>query len=163
MKYLKLFAALLVMAACGQTTQNNTDSAPAPAQASKAPAQLPTLPQALVDDLVNNTEKVDYIFYDLPFSISTNTKEDSRAHLTHIDVKPATISNACQPFGRIFYNSGEGKGIVEAEVFFSKECQYFVFWVDKKPAYANAMSPAGITFLNNLLSKLKSPQQPEDH
>ena len=74
----------------------------------------------------------------------------------HIAQQPALIRSDCKPIGRIMFKDDDGIRL-EADLFFSKNCSYFVFMENNKPKYANFMSDEGVKFFNNVFSKMNIP------
>ena len=97
---------------------------------------------------------IDFIFYYMSFSMSQNKQASIRGTLQHIADQPAEIKSDCRPIGRIFYQV-EGENVLEADLFFSEGCMYFIFYEDGKKAYANSMTPAGFQFFQNVFSQVQ--------
>lgn len=109
---------------------------------------LPTIPNALMQTLVDSADYVDYLFYELEFSMSMDNKQGVMYALSKIGDASPTLNPACKPIGRIFYQI-KGRNAAEADLYFSQGCTYLVFMENNVPVYANTMSDVGITFLNN--------------
>ena len=62
------------------------------------------------------------------------------------------IPNTCRPMARKVYY-GHGKVLLQADIYFSQECLYFVFIKDEKPMYANRINQTGVTFYTNVLNQ----------
>lgn len=155
----KIFTLLAVCLCCLIACKNDpaskaTTTTPTTTQ---SVAQLPALPNDIVKDLADNTARIDYIFQELPFSMSADNRQNSQPYLTHIDVAPANMVANCKLMARAIYGDDKGRQIAEADVYYGQGCQYFVFLVKNKPTYANAMTESGIRFLDNLVSKLSQP------
>jgi len=115
---------------------------------------IPTLPNLEMRKLRNFCTYVDYIFNELPFSISQDDKSSIMANLTLIGDQspdPISISN-CAPIGREFFHV-DGEIVYEADIYFSDGCYAYVFIKEDKPVYANSISDQGIMFYNNLLKQ----------
>lgn len=100
--------------------------------------------------LWNNCDYIDYIFYYHDFSLSQEEKASIQAALNHVSADSPIIDPTCKPIGRIFYQV-KGKNALEADIFFSDKCQFYLFYKDGKKAYANRLSNDGIVFYNNVL------------
>jgi len=153
------FAAITLLvgfAACqNQDTQTNEatsqpDTA-APSTVSTAPPPQPTLPSIpleTVEYLWANCDYVDYVFYELPISMSLDNQRSVQYVLQHISDAPAPLLPECKPIGRIFYQV-KGENVLMADLYFSQGCTYFVFLENDKPKYANYMTEKGVAYLND--------------
>jgi len=67
---------------------------------------------------------------------------------------PINWSPGCESLGREFFHV-EGEIVMEAELYFTEDgsCRAYIFYENGKPAYANAVSDAGINFYSNLLKQ----------
>jgi hypothetical protein len=171
-RHFLLFAFVLCLIACGEkTNQANTSTTPAatttaPTAAATKPVtktavSYPPLPNNIAQDLYNRCDFVDYIFYDpsLPMSISLIEQSSIRSTFAHIGPEKAMTDGTCKPTGRVMFQH-KGEYIIEADFYLRDECTYYIFMVNGKPTYANAMSQAGITFFsNNINSAKKSVQE----
>jgi len=152
MRYL-LFAVLVCVGfvACEQkpkATQQQPEVAPPPPAAT-----LPGIPMDLMKNLWDNCDYVDYVFYNLPISMSLDNKASIQNALTHVASEPAPMPPQCKSIGRIFYQI-KGENVQMAEIYFTPGCLYFVFLgQDEKPAYCNYMTPEGVQYLNNIFSQ----------
>lgn len=112
---------------------------------------LPSIPTELMKNLYQNCSYTDYILHDLDFSISQDNKNSIKASIGFIsktiqEIKP----NGCKAIGRKFFHV-DGEIVLEADVFFSDVCTYYLFHVDGKPAYANKMTKEGLKFYGNII------------
>lgn len=121
-------------------------------------ANLPSLPQDAMQKLFIDATYIDYIFYNLPFSVSQDNQPSIRANLRLISQEAIEgIKEGCKPIGREFFHIG---GIIayEADVYFENGCFAYVFIQDKKPVFANKISEAGMKFYSNLINQAKQIQ-----
>ena len=110
---------------------------------------LLSLPEDLFLKVYNATDYLDVIFEELPFSMSQDNKKGIQQLMKYIDKRPPNaISSGCPLFAQQFYQK-EGELLIEADVFHSEGCFYYVFKHEGK-SYYNAMLPEGIQFFNNL-------------
>jgi hypothetical protein len=161
----KLFV-LFVFIAClaGPGCKNNT-SATTEATASESPenkstsAQYESIPQDLVMKVWNEVDMLDYIFHDLPFSMSQNDQASIRTNVTYIgkDAQP-DIPTDCRPIARQFYQT-EGDIFLEADIYFDAKCKFYVFFIEGKPRYANKMSPEGVSFFQTMIKQALNASQ----
>lgn len=81
-----------------------------------------------------------------------NNKASIQQTLTHVAENVAVLDPNCKSIGRVFYEI-EGQTEIEAEIYFSNQCQYFVFMKNQKPIYANNITAAGVTHFNNIFKQ----------
>ena len=115
-----------------------------------------------IDDmklLWDSCNQVDYIYYDLPISTSLSDQYSIQQSLRHVSEAPVplNVKNSCKPISRVFYKD-DGEDLMEAEIYFSQGCSFFVFFKDGKPAYSNLMTNDGIKHFNDILQKVLSIQ-----
>ena len=111
------------------------------------------LPREILTRMWNEAEMLDYIFHDLPFSMSQNEKPSIQANMTYIDkYAQPTIPQGCKPAARQFYQVN-GNIELEADVYFSQGCYFYVFIIDGKPSYANKMHEEGIKFFKTMIGR----------
>lgn len=121
-------------------------------------ADLNPLPNESMQKLFNEATYIDYIFYNLPFSISQDDKPSIHSNLKLISgEKMSPISASCKPIGREFFHIG-GVIAYEAEIFFQDGCYGYVFLVKEKPIYANKISAEGMKFYSNIINQAKQFQ-----
>ncbi len=152
--------ALTLSLACCKNEQSGTASTPpatpapaAPAAQPAAPAvTLPSIPFEKVKKLFDECSTVDYIFYDLPMSMSLDEKASIQYAVRHIASDPAPLNPACKPMGRVNYQV-KGNIEVAADFYFSEGCHYFVFMENQKPVYANYMTEEGAKYFENQVKK----------
>ncbi len=168
---MKLFQILLlvstmIFSACNggtktseKTPQTTNKPATAAPQSTIDPAdQLPSITNEIMDDLWTNCDAVDFLFYDLPISMNQEDQASIRQTLKHVSTTPARINKGCKPIGRIFFN-GQGESLMEAEIVFNKQCQYYIFYENKKKTYANQMAKEGVDFMNKILAVKTVPSE----
>jgi len=120
---------------------------------------LPMVPIEIMQKLWNECEFIDYIFFDLPFSMSQTEQPSIRANLNYIDrsaIGPRPKS--CKPIAREFFQIN-GEIVYEADVYYSEGCKYYVFFDGKTPVYANKMSAAGEQFYNQMITQALQMQK----
>lgn len=121
---------------------------------------MPTLPIENLRALVSECNHIDFIMYNPSFSMSTDEASSVRGTLQQISDAPATHTPGNQPIGRIFYQAGT-ETLLEADIYIGATGDYFLFYQDKKPTYANAMTPQGRAYYDQILSQVRGaiPQQ----
>lgn len=116
-------------------------------------SNLSSLPQEEFQKLFSEVTYIDYIFYNLPFSISQDDKPSINANLKLISAeKLGSININCKPIGREFFHIG---GIItfEADVYFQDGCFGYVFLEKETPIYANKFSESGMKFYSNIINQ----------
>ena len=113
----------------------------------------PSIPFETIKALYEKCDYVDYSFESLPFTINRQEPNDVRHSLAQVAQKVALVDDSCPVFGRMVYYK-DGDIALEALIYYSKGCNYFVFLEDNQPKYANFMTPSGIQFFNGLLATL---------
>lgn len=120
--------------------------------------KLPPLPEAEYNLLYDECDFIDYIFIELPFSISQDDKESIQNNVVFVSKEEvSSYSKSCKPIARKFFKI-KGKIVWEADVFKDSNCAHFVFYKDNKAMYANKMSQSGINFYNNLIDQAQKLQ-----
>lgn len=156
------FATFSFLVACGSSSSDKAGSAPAMKEANaeeyKNTEPLESVPKDIMENLFENCTLIDYIFHDMPFSMSQDEQRSIQANLSYVSTTPiAYIPKNMKPIARQFYQIA-GDMILEADLYFSDDKQFFVFVEDNKPKYANYMTPQGVEFLNNMLNQARSAQ-----
>ena len=104
--------------------------------------------------LFENCDFIDYILYQYDFSVSQGEKAAIQASMNHVSRSTPTIDPNCKPIGRVFYQV-DGKNAMEADIYFSETCQYYIFLVEGKPVYANNLSNSGVAFFQNIFQQFE--------
>ena len=166
---MKLTSAILITLSClffscNQPKENKNE----PTVASNAPVtsitpnnnqqqsgeKLPSITLDIMQKLFDKCDYVDYLFYESNFSMSMNNKQSIQQTLTHIAEQVPAIDPNCKSIGRVFYEI-EGNTEIEAEIFFSDKCQYFVFMKGQERIYANNITADGVTHFNNIFQQAR--------
>ncbi len=136
---------------------------PAPAETTPAPAAAgtatyPSIAGETVKMLWDKCDYIDFVFYYLNFSMSQKVQNSIRATIAQISTTVPEIDPNCQPIGRIFFQS-DGVNIMEADIFYSNGCAYYIFYEDGKYAYANRMLPTGEKFYDNIFKQVQGQKK----
>ena len=142
---------LLLISSCRPSGEKKEAIQEVPPAGSMAGESYPTVPDSLMQKLWERCDYIDFIFYQLNFSLSPDQKTDIQKSVEHIAASAPAIQAACKPVGRVFYQI-EGENVLEGDIYFSPECQYFIFYRDGKKVYANAMTPQSIQFYERVFS-----------
>lgn len=159
-----ILASLFLVSCGGETTGAKTDktdktnnadaAAPAANQSNKNQVAFESIPKATIMNLWEKCTYIDYIFHDLPFSMSQDSKESIQANLNYIATEAqAFIPADCKPMARQMFHI-DGEIVLECDVYLSDKCQFYVFVENEKPKYANRMTPDGLNFFGTMFSKV---------
>ena len=136
-----------------EQVENNTSS-----QVLSEPV-YPTLPIELHKKLYYEVELIDYIFNDLPFSMSQSEKPSIQSNIRYIGADPVTeLQQDCKPIARQFFQV-QGEIILEADVYYSEGCYYYIFFQEGEARYANLMTSDGIGFMQNIINQASKTAQ----
>lgn len=116
---------------------------------------LPSLTKELIQKIGMSCDYIDYIFYDLPISISQDNKQAIISNINFISRETvSTYSSVCKPMGRKSFQA-DGEIILEADIYLDKVngCFFYVFLEDGKNTYANKISNDGINFYYNVFGQ----------
>jgi len=159
LKYFIAFVSLafLLFSSCesGGTTQNDPKTNVANSKNSSTNTdieKLPSIPVPLLQTIFEKSNHVDYIFYESSFSMSMDNQGSIQATLRHISQEVPVLDKPCKSIGRVFYEI-DGETEIEAEIYFSNECQHFVFLKNNKRMYANNITPDGVAHFQNVFKE----------
>ncbi len=159
-----LFLACQASTSEGDGNQNTPSAETPAASVEKAPSAenaeiyLPSIPIPEIQKLWNDCNQVDYLFHSLPISTSLDNNPSVRVHLRHISETPVPLfaKERCgNPIGRIFYKQ-DGSDLMEADMYYSQGCTYYVFLHKGKAVYSNLMTPEGLEFFNQLFASVQN-------
>ena len=107
---------------------------------------LPSIELSTLENLWENCDFVDYVYYELPISASLDNQSSIRSSIQHIAEQPAAKTNGCKALGRVFYQI-EGENVLQGDIYFSRGCTYFL-WLDSKGKYfaGNMMMDSAMKF-----------------
>lgn len=144
-------AGFMIMSLFACKSDNSQSNAPA--QSAPAQAVYPVLPAELHQKLYNQVDYLDFIFHDFPFSMSQKEKPSIQLNVSYIDKAPVmSIPQNCKAIARQFYQI-EGEIILEADVYYGDNCNFYVFHENGKASYANMMSQNGVGFFQNIIQQ----------
>ena len=142
-----------MMVACQSSTGNSTTQEQDKTVEQVQTPQFTSIPQELALKIYNEADLLDFIFHNLPFSMSQDQKNSIQANVSYISPEAQPyIPEGCKPIARQFYGS-EGDIFLEADVYYSEGCQFYVFIQDGKTVHANKMTPAGAQFFNSMIAQ----------
>lgn len=116
----------------------------------------PSITIDILNKLYTECNYMDYIFHDLDFSISQDNPNSIKASIKFISTSvPSEIPEGCKSIGRKFFHI-DGQIVLEAEVYFSTQCAFYIFYENGKATYANTMTKEGLNFYGNVSNTNKS-------
>ncbi len=155
-RFLILAALFLIAISCNNKTDNNNQNQSVqPTRQQLNALDYPPLPDDLVQEIGTQGDHIDVIFYNMPISISRNGNADVQQMLSQVGGQAPGQVAPCNPIGRIFFQ-GQGETIAEADLYLGENCNYYLFMIENKPAYANVLLPQGVKFYENLLAPYRN-------
>jgi len=134
-----LFAGLL---GCG----NNKTSGTAPAEETvEQTSSYPALPLEKMEELYSQVDYIDFVFYYTNFSMNQSDEASIKATMRHVSTETPVMDPSCQPIGSLFFQS-QGQELIQAELYFTEKCVFFIWLVNGQRTYANKMTPNGFQF-----------------
>jgi hypothetical protein len=157
---MKITVAIVVLSfAALSCSQPSTDKSAQNRETTTTPASsFSTLPVETLRTLVAECDYIDLIVYNPSFSMSQSEAASIQATLQQIGDGVPAHNPSNQPFGRIFYQS-KGETLLEADVYLGQTGSYFIFYQDKKQAFANVMTTQGVNFYINIINRLQGGEQ----
>lgn len=138
------------LAACQDTSP--TDEANDTGDAAASAASYPSIPVDSVVKLLENTDAIDFVFYEQDFSMNQTEPSSIRTTISHIATEAPDINPNCQAVGSLFFFS-QGKQLAQAELYFRPECLYYVWLFDGKRRFANKMTANGLQFYQRVFAQ----------
>ncbi len=154
-KNLLLFCGFIVFTFLFSCKGDKATTAPATTTTTTAPASpsFRALPNEMMMNMWNECDLIDYIFHNLPFSMNQTEQASIRTNLTYVSsTAQTTIPSNCKAMGRQFYGV-QGEIVMEADIYYSPGCMFYVFFINGKATYANQMSDAGKQFFQTMIQK----------
>jgi hypothetical protein len=150
LKSIKLISLFLLLIACNQETNKqdsskNTTAAP-PVE------KLPGLPADILQQLFEECTLIDYVFYDLPISMTIDQKPSIQTSLSYIANSAPDLKPECKPAGHITFQVN-GSIALEADFYYSQGCTYYVFYKNKERLFANHMTQDGANSFGSLIQQ----------
>jgi len=159
--YSTLFSLILIvlLSSCGGGDNSSNDKLPKKKNGKTATeaVQVSSLPSISFEEMkkiYEGTDFIDIIFYNVDFSMSVNNKSNIQRMIGMISTNAAQVNPSCQAMGRLFFQKN-GELLIEADMYYNKTCQYFVFQKNGKPAYANYITPEGQAYFAKIFSQVK--------
>lgn len=148
-----LFCALLLTISCKENTNESAEQAKDAETSAESGPTLPPLPDADRAKMMQQCDFIDYIWHELPFSISQKDPEAVKSNITFISYEGLNVlPTDCKNIGRKSYQI-HGEIFYDADIYFGEGCYYYVFLRNEKPMFANKMTQEGINFYKGIFSQ----------
>lgn len=155
--YKTLFSILfagIILSSCGNSgTESVKDKQKE--EVTEAKTSLPTLSEEKLNSLKSSCDLIDFIFFDLPISMSQDNQGSIQQVLGFFDTDQVSHSDNCKAIARVFFN-GTGESLLEADLFFTQGCMYFVFYSEGQPKWSNGINAAGQNFFQQIISSAQA-------
>jgi hypothetical protein len=135
---------MFLLPACRESKPSPQEQAP---QIVEKTAVYPQPAPGILETLSTRITNVDYIFHNLPISMSlteAGTIQTVMAHLSGLGAVP--VNHGCKPIGRIFYVAS-GETVLTGDLYFSGDCRFVIFLEEEQPLFAVRLHEAGVAFL----------------
>ena len=120
-----------------------------PVEQDQGGTEYPTLPQNIINNIIDSLDIIDIIFYDVDASMTAEGRESALPFMNNISTTSPPSPSRCKPNGRVSF-MGHGELIAEADFFFSPNCAFFIFLVDNQYRYANMMTAKGVSYFKQV-------------
>jgi hypothetical protein len=152
-KFILVIFTLLSLVACkGEEKKAAVSDTKVAPQEVPGNIELSALQPDVFKYVYENCDYLDIIFENLPFSMSQDNQNGIKSLMSYIDFQPpVALKDDCTPMGRQIYQIA-GEVIMEADMYVSPDCNYYVFFYQGK-TYYNAMVPKGVEFFTALKNK----------
>lgn len=138
--------------AAGTEATTTSPAAPAAAVSNNA-GSLPPMSTERLKYLWDNCDYIDFVFFDLDFSMSQEEKSAIQGTIAGIGANAPTLNPACKPIGRVFFQVA-GKNVEEADLVMGQGCVYYIFQENGKSAYANLLTERGFKFYQDVFTQV---------
>lgn len=103
---------------------------------------VPSIPLAELQQLYNTCDFIDFIFFELPFSMSYDNAPAIQTAIKWVAQEVPLDNPGCKALARMSFQS-KGGIVAEADIYVSDNCAHLEWIKEGKTVYANKMSPAG--------------------
>lgn len=132
--------------------KHNEEKKPEKPQIQVKEINLPPVTNEMINKMLMEVDYIDYIFHNLPISVSQDEKESINSNIVFIKNEAVTsIPANCKSIGRKFFNI-KGETYLSADIYFGEGCAVYIFLDGEKPVFANKMTEQGIIFYNNIIA-----------
>lgn len=118
-----------------------------------ATEDLKPLPQDIKQNLLEKCDYIDYTFYNFDFSMSQSAPGAIKSNLALLsDEVQTNIPTECKPIGRKYYHIN-GEIVMEAELYFSDNCLFYIYKDNNTTLFGNKLSAQGVNFYGNVIQQ----------
>ena len=157
MKYMIVLTLSMLLAISCKQANSNAKEITTEVE-STAISGLPSIPEELLQKVFLECDFVDYIFYELPFSMSYDNKNTIQSVLRWVNQSTVIPTTGCKALGRMIFQK-QGNTMIEAEIYVSETCSYYKWILDGKPMYNNLMSVGGIRHYSGIINQYLNKNQ----
>lgn len=151
-KYLLPILCITLLIACKSDKSSSNVNAVPEAVVDSKPNNLPPLGDEIFKKMYDECTFIDYLWHDLPFSVSQAEKAAVQANVSFISKSGLdVIPNNCKSIGRKSYQIN-GDIYLDADVYFTPGCRFYIFLKNEKPLYLNKMTAQGEDFYARLFT-----------
>lgn len=138
-----LLLAMIFGIGCGSDASDQQTPAPP-----DTPETYPLAPAGLTDSLADVLTSIDFIFHELPISMSVSERSGIRNLMTHFTPgEPQVVNHGCQPIGRITYVAS-GEVLYFGDLYFAATCSFVRFYTkNMAPTFTMKLNHRGMEFL----------------
>lgn len=155
--YLIILSLFLCLTACKEPKA--TTETPAAKPAASAAQVYPAIDGQILSYLYANSTYMDYIFHDLPFSMSQSDRPSIQSSLANVSAEAqGSIPAGCKPMARQMFHVG-GEIVREFDVYYSEGCTFFALVEKEKPVAMSKMTEAGQNFYKNMIAQALQTRQ----
>lgn len=160
MRFYHIILLIAIFTSCKEQSTSAEATKNKPPQATTAAVSiddkrsgLPPVTLDMMKKMIAEVDYIDYIMYDLPFSVSQDTKEDINSNIMFISNIPAgDVPSTCKPIGRKFYNI-KGETYLAADIYFSNGCAFYIFLEGEQPKYSAKFTKEGYNFYTQIVAQ----------
>lgn len=163
--YIYLLAFLFLGVACKDSSKPTQVTKPVstvktpPPKPAKPAKVYPAIDGEVLSYLYANSTYMDYIFHDLPFSMSQSEKASIQASLANVSDQPqVSIPAGCKPIARQMFHVG-GEIVREFDVYYSEGCAFFALVEKEKPVAISKMTESGQNFYKSMIAQAMQTRQ----
>lgn len=118
------------------------------------PMNLPPIPIKEIQTIYDLCDFVDFIFFELPFSMSYDNSGSIKTSLKWVGQETPLDNPNCKALARMIFQN-DGEIMAEAEIYVSDQCAHFIWLKDGEPKYANKMTQTGYDHYKKIISQFQ--------
>lgn len=157
-----LILSALLLFSCGDKSNNSSADNQEGSSRQVKNNIPPPLPGDELSILTNSTKVMDYIFFNLPYSINIDQASSIFTMMSYVTVEtPSNYGNCGNPIATIMFNLQDGKQR-RADLYYSNTCAYYVFYDESgtQATHANEINEFGKEYYNKIVNSSQPPAPP---